>query len=233
MKLFLIAFLGTLLLVLFLASGFKSSEYDSINIQGWTVKIERKFIREDRELSDRAIASLNTKLANINRVMPKKQHPFLHSVVIWLEKATPGFKGMVYHPSAKWLERNGYNPAKAKGIEITNAQNFIDWTATQPWHVLHELTHAYHDVVIGHQYQPIVNAYDNAVKSGLYQQMPRNRGNKLWEAYAIEKKTEYFAELTEAYFGENDFYPFKREELAQYDPQGYAAIEKAWKIEQS
>lgn len=34
----------------------------------------------------------------------------------------------------------------------------------------------------------------------------------------------YFGELTEAYWGENDFYPFDREELERYDPRGFEAL---------
>lgn len=34
----------------------------------------------------------------------------------------------------------------------------------------------------------------------------------------------YFAELTEAYWGENDFYPFDHEELERYDPRGFEAL---------
>ena len=230
MKLFIITFFSVLLLVL-CTTAFKFSEYETRNIEGWTVKIAQQLLTDDRQLADRAIDSLNTKLENVKRVIPAKHHQFLQSVPIWLEKSTPGFKGMVYHPSAKWLANNGYNPDKAKAIEITNAKNFIDWTATQPWHVLHELSHAYHDRIIGNSYRPIAKAYDNAVSSSLYQQVSRNRGSKLWEAYAIKNQREYFAELTEAYFGENDFYPFNRQELKEYDPQGYAAIEEAWQID--
>jgi hypothetical protein len=39
---------------------------------------------------------------------------------------------------------------------------------------------------------------------------------------------EYFAELSEAYFWVNDFYPFVRAELREHDPAGYAAVEAAW-----
>ena len=34
----------------------------------------------------------------------------------------------------------------------------------------------------------------------------------------------YFGELTEAYWGENDFYPFDCEELERYDPRGFEAL---------
>ena len=231
MKLFQITlFLVSLSLIFLVSLGFKSSEYETRNIQGWNIKINRQLLTQEREPSQKAIALLEIKLQNINRVVPQKHHQFLQSVTIWVEKATPGFKGMVYHPSAEWLRKNGYNPDKAKAIEIANINNFISWTETQPWHLLHELAHAYSDRIIGKDFQPIVRAYNNAVNSGLYQQVTRNSGDKLWKAYAIKNKAEYFAELSEAYFGENDFYPFNRRELAAYDPQGYGAIEQAWKI---
>ena len=221
-------FFISLSLIIFFSSGFKSLEYETRNIQGWNIKINRQLLTQEGELTQKALASLNTKLQDVNRVIPQQHHKFLHNVTIWVEKATPGFKGMVYHPSAEWLQKNGYNPAKAKAIEIANVSNFISWTETQPWHLLHELAHAYHDRVIGKDFAPIVRAYNNAVNSGLYRQVARNRGDKLWEAYALKNRSEYFAELSEAYFGENDFYPFNRRELAAYDRQGYRAIEQAW-----
>ena len=39
---------------------------------------------------------------------------------------------------------------------------------------------------------------------------------------------EFFAELTEAYFGLNDYFPFKKSDLEQYDSVGYSMIEKVW-----
>ena len=40
-----------------------------------------------------------------------------------------------------------------------------------------------------------------------------------------------FAELTEAYFGQNDWFPHNREELRNYDPRGYKMIEEVWSAE--
>ena len=39
---------------------------------------------------------------------------------------------------------------------------------------------------------------------------------------------EYFAELTEAYFGVNDFYPFNRSELQRHDPEMAKLLSKVW-----
>ena len=47
-------------------------------------------------------------------------------------------------------------------------------------------------------------------------------------AYAHTNEREYFAELTEAYFGWNSYFPFTKEELESYDPEGYNLIENSW-----
>ena len=44
----------------------------------------------------------------------------------------------------------------------------------------------------------------------------------------MNSPTEYFAELTEAYFGRNDYEPFDRSGLRAFDPLGYAVIESVW-----
>jgi len=41
---------------------------------------------------------------------------------------------------------------------------------------------------------------------------------------------EYFAENCEAYFGLNDFYPFVRAELRDYDPAIYEIIERVFGV---
>ena len=48
------------------------------------------------------------------------------------------------------------------------------------------------------------------------------------KAYAKTNRAEYFAELTEAYFGKNDFYPFTRAELEKHDPVGFKLMKDAW-----
>ena len=47
-------------------------------------------------------------------------------------------------------------------------------------------------------------------------------------AYALNDAEEYFAEITEAYYWENDFYPFLKADLYSHDPTGYEMLEVAW-----
>lgn len=73
------------------------------------------------------------------------------------------------------------------------------------------------------------NLNQHAMRRGLYEQVEYVRGGKQ-KAYATTNVQEYFAELSEAYLGRNDFYPFNREELARHDPVGYKMMEGAWRI---
>jgi len=66
-----------------------------------------------------------------------------------------------------------------------------------------------------------------AVSSHRYESVRYIRGGKL-RAYALNNAAEYFAELSEAYFGKNDFYPFVRGELEEFDHAGFQMIEKLW-----
>lgn len=39
---------------------------------------------------------------------------------------------------------------------------------------------------------------------------------------------EFFAEMTEAYFGVNDFFPFNRAELKENEPEIYTLLTDIW-----
>jgi hypothetical protein len=128
------------------------------------------------------------------------------------------------------LTKNGYNPDKARAVELGNAARFLEWSLDQPWMVLHELAHAYHDQVLGYEHGEIRSAFQQAKDGGAYESVLR-AGGKMERAYALNNDQEYFAELSEAYFGVNDFYPFVRAELARHDAEGYRIVAKAWGVE--
>lgn len=45
---------------------------------------------------------------------------------------------------------------------------------------------------------------------------------------ALTNPPEYFAELSESWFGTNDFYPFVRAEVTQFDPEMAELLRKLW-----
>ena len=96
--------------------------------------------------------------------------------------------------------------------------------------VLHELSHAWHHQYLGFGHTGIRTAFEDAMAAGLYDSVPYATGGS-YEAYATTDHKEYFAELTEAWFWENDYYPFNRAELLEFDPVGAAVVEAAWTMD--
>ncbi|NMC20598.1 MAG: zinc-dependent peptidase [Thermogutta sp.] len=189
---------------------------------------------QDESLWGRVKQSLAEQLEEIDRVLPPKALEKLRGVTIWAELETNPRGGMAYHPSREWLASHGINPDKAKGIEITNARNFLGWRKTQPCMVLHETAHAYHDQVLpgGYGNRRIHEAWERATQAGLYDEVKHVQGHTE-RAYAIKDPMEFFAENTEAFFGRNDFYPFDREELRRHDPETYRMIAELWGVPRS
>jgi hypothetical protein len=208
------------------------SEYEPIsnyaiqNIEGWTVYVNHRLLNE-KEPGHGILALARVKLYDINRVVPEPALKKLHEVAIWLEAESKQVTCACYHPSRQWLIEHGFNPAKAKSVEIGNPDNFLKWSLHQPSMVLHELAHAYHHRVLGYDNPDIQAAYKQAVESGAYESVLRYDGKRA-RAYALNNDQEYFAEQTEAYFGTNDFYPFVRAELMQHDPLMYETLKKLW-----
>ena len=89
------------------------------------------------------------------------------------------------------------------------------------------MAHAYQFLVLGEDHPAAQKAYRKAMDAGLYQSVAHVHGEKT-KAYAATNYKEYFADLTEAYFGKNDFFPFNREELKKYDPTGYRLMQDVW-----
>lgn len=206
-----------------------TSNYTIKAIEGWNAYVNNRLLDEKKEIGDKIWALMQVKLFDINRTVPEPALEKLREVPIWLEAESKKVICACYHPSKKWLSENGFNTEKARSVEIGNPDNFLSWTLDQPSMVLHELAHAYHHRVLGYDNPDIKSAYDRAVESKSYESVLRNNGQNA-RAYALNNDQEYFAELTEAYFGTNDFYPFVRAEIMPHDPQMYETLKKLWKV---
>jgi len=170
-------------------------------------------------------------LYRIERVVPDKAVGELKKVVLWLEHDNPKGRHAHYHPSVEWLKANGYNPDKAKGVEFGSARSFLNGVRHQPWMVLHELAHSYHDRVLGFDHPKVKEAYEAAKQSGKYEKVLIWNGH-VGRHYAMTDCKEYFAENTEAFFGTNDIYPFVKAELKQHDPTMYVLLAELWGIKE-
>jgi len=204
--------------------------YETRYINGWKVLIEDSFAKSNDETLTGVVAELTAQLHCIVRMVPAAALEKIRAVPIWVNRKSDT-TCMAFHPSADWLARHGFNPHMANSIEIGNAANFIAWTRQQPWMVLHELAHAYHFRNLGYEDPIILNAYQSARQSGNYNSVQHVAGY-MARHYALMNQMEYFAELSESYFGTNDFFPFVRPELNKHDPTGYEMIERMWGVPQ-
>ncbi len=209
--------------------------YESRSIQGFEVYVEQDALNNHPQETDQAIDLLTAKLTEIVAFGLKTEIlEELRLVKIFVDWNTTNGSA-VYHPYLQWLIDNGYIVEKWKSIEISNINNFINWTElNQPLMIMHEMAHAYHHRVLGFSYAPITQAYNHAMQNNLYDWVLYHAGNGVYyyrEAYAASNEKEYFAELTEAYLGENDFFPFIREELELHYPQAYNVLVDVWEFE--
>ncbi|HLN28522.1 MAG TPA: hypothetical protein VK395_12340 [Gemmataceae bacterium] len=217
-------------------AGTQGTPYDTIDqyaeqhIEGWKVLVNKRlFAGEYAKLREQTLKLLGDHLYRITRVVPAEAVAKLRKIPVWIELAHPLHPCMCYHVSPAWLREHHMNPQKAGAVEIANAKNFLSWTLVQPWMVLHELAHGYHDQVLGYDNAEIRACFERAVSSKSYESVLHYNGKKV-RAYALTNDREYFAEATEAYFGTNDFYPFVRAELAQHDPAVHDLLEKLWGV---
>ncbi|HEU5119175.1 MAG TPA: hypothetical protein VFT74_21475 [Isosphaeraceae bacterium] len=204
-----------------------TSDYTTRTVNGWNVHVNKHLLEDRADLGRDALRLLDVLLFEVERAVPETALGELRKVPIWLGLNDGHAPCAEYHPSRSWLLENGYNPDKARGVEIGNAERFLSWSKTQPSMLLHELAHAYHDRVLGFGHPEVRSAFRRAKESDLYNSvLHANGGSK--RAYALTNPQEFFAESSEAYFGTNDFYPFVRVELHKHDPETARLLEKLW-----
>lgn len=223
--------IGSLLLLLIatapaLAADVAKAKYTDQTIEGFTVRVDERLMGEHKVLGEKALRLLKSHLYHVGRVVPPRAVAELRKVRLWLH-----YKGKArnaqYHPSREWLKSNGWDTALTKCVDLGNADNFMRSCGHQPWMVLHELAHAYHDQVWGFDYGEVKAAHKRAVESKTYDKVLVWNGRRS-RAYAITNHKEYFAETTEAYFGTNDVFPFVRAELREHDPGMFKLLGKLW-----
>ncbi|MDA1106764.1 MAG: amidase family protein, partial [Planctomycetota bacterium] len=217
--------------------GDRTWDYAATTIDGWQVFIESS-LASDTTLRHDIESTLADRLARVATQVPPEALAYIRTIPIWAsdEPTYPmreGERGVIpFHPSPEWLREHGLNPAMAPGVHIINPRAVLydhkvfEWG---PETMLHELSHAYHFGRLGEDSTEVRAAFDHAMAQGLYQSIPSRRDPSVMApAYAATNEKEYFAELTEAYFGHNDYFPHDRAELREYDPIGCAMVADAW-----
>jgi hypothetical protein len=203
----------------------ETSRYARHELDGFHILVSPQATVHDKETSE-ALSLLHAKLVEFRGRVPSAVYQSLCVVPIWIEYKEAGRAMAGYH-GMKWVSSHGLNPDKARCIEIADLRAFVTaLRGDKPMALVHELAHAYLDRVLGNR-DPVTRAYTEAVRSGKYEHVRTRRGT-VERAYALASVDEYFAELTEAYLGENDYEPFDRDGLARFDPQGFALMRSIW-----
>lgn len=202
-----------------------TSRYRPVAIRaGWPVFVDRAL--DPR--ADPARAALATIAGMLDRTVAA-----LPAAALARIRRTPIFvhdhagPGVMFHRDPEWLVAHGRTVEMVDGIEVSDAGVFVEDARVQPGAILHELTHAFYGTLSDAQRLDIDRAYRRAVDGGLYRQVKRHDGS-VTDAYARTNAAEYFAELSEAYFSRNDFFPFNRAELAAYDSDGARLVTRLW-----
>jgi hypothetical protein len=208
----------------------KPTSHTIKQIEGWSVHVDDRLLNgADKELGARAMTLLADHLRKISGVMPTDKLARLKQVHIWLDLTHGELRSAQYHPSKGWLAGHGYDVAMEKCVHIPDAKDFVSprLQHDQPWMVLHELAHSYHDQVLGFEEPRIKAAWKKFVASGKYESV-KHVGGRMVRHYGLTDQKEFFAEMSESYFGMNDFFPFDRVELQREEPELFKLMEEIW-----
>lgn len=206
------------------------TEYVTRDIEGWTVRVDRRLQQpQHSELGCRAEKLLANRLYLLKMMVAPDPLADLQRFTIVLDLNHGQLRSMQYHPSERWLVSNGYSAELTRCVHIPLADRFVNpqHHLRQPWVVLHELAHAYHDQVLGFEHAAIKESWQQAVDAKRYESVLHIDGDKR-RHYALTNQKEFFAEMSEAYLGLNDFYPFHRADLKQDNPPLYKLMQSIW-----
>jgi len=199
-------------------------------IEGWTVRIDDRWLQAPNDATGaQVIHSLESRLSDIKAVVAPQCVEKMQKVKIVVDMTHGKLIPMQYHPEAEWLTENGYATDLAHCVHIPKADELIAprQINVQPWCVLHELAHAYHDQVLGFEDKRILDVFEKYKASGHGDATLLITGKHV-RHYALTNEKEFFAEMTESYFGTNDFFPFNRAELMEAEPEIYQLMVTIW-----
>lgn len=190
-----------------------SSHYQLWNVEDWQVYIHKDLLPggEHEQTGAQAIAKLQYGLAKMRQMVAEPALGKMMAVKIWLEvNSTRGKHGRTaayqYHPGLAWLVKMDFHPGKVKCVEYGNAASLAKRSELKAVDVtVHELAHAFHDLVLGFEDEDVIAAHNRARTQGKYP-------DKDWVVRTNHK--EFFAGLTQRYFRSED----ERKTLAERDP---------------
>lgn len=206
------------------------AEHQVKAVQGWSVKVDTRLLEpQHQELANEAIECLDKQLFQVRRTVEPSRLAKLQRVTIWLDLTYDTLTSEQYHVSPEWLKGQGYPTELAGCIHIPQAAYFSDkrHQHEQPWAIMHELAHAYHDQELTFDHPPIVKAWEEFKANPDFAKVLHVNGSRQ-PHYATTNHHEFFAEMSEAYLGTNDFFPFNNAELKTSLPPVHELMQSVW-----
>lgn len=203
-------------------------------IEGWKVRVDDRLLASPHDtLGTRSLKFLEAKLVEVKAVVPAARVKDLQTVTIVLDLNCGDLGAMQYHPDAGWLKSNGFPADLEKCVHLPRAEDVVTRRNIneQPWVILHELAHAYHDQFLSFEEPRIMTAFEQYKKSGRGEKTLLYNGRRV-KHYALTNHKEFFAEMTESFFGVNDFFPFNRAELQTTEPELFEAMSRIWNADE-
>ena len=205
----------------------KPASHTVRKIEGWTVRVDDRLLQPPHEaMGVRVLKALERKLADINAVVRPDRLEKLHAVTIVLDMSHGKLRADAVSsrgPVAGGKRLRSRDLVHCVHIPVAAELLEPRQINVQPWCVLHELAHAYHDQVLGFDEARIRDAYAAYKKSGHGDAALLITGERV-RHYGLTDHKEFFAEMTESYFGTNDFFPFNRAELKEAEPEIYKLL---------
>jgi len=202
-----------------------------VGLEGFRILVDDALLPGGAQeaLGRETLEFLRSKLVDIRIVMPPDKLATLRGVRIVVDERCGDLGSMQYHPSADWLAEHGYPRSLARCVHVPIAAQMATKrnVAEQPWVILHELAHAYHDQVLGFEEPRVLAAWEAYKAGGKGEEALLYDGSRV-RHYGLTDQKEFFAEMTEAYFGTNDFAPFNRAELKTGFPELHDLLETIW-----
>jgi hypothetical protein len=200
-------------------------DYERRNVRSFPVYIAPEF-RGHASLLERSLEVLDANARRIEDIIPAAAWHRISRTPIWLEyEPDRSYAGQYLPDSPAWLAAYDISIAKAGSMQFTSSLAAMTGLQVNP--LLHELAHAYHDLVLSFDDPRIRMAFDRAQASGRYNAV-RDLHGRWARAYSISNPMEFFASLSETYFGTNDYFPFTQDDLKAFDPDSYRVISEAW-----
>jgi len=203
-----------------LDNSFITNTYTISTIGKTTLAVRKEF--EKNAKYTQGLDRIKKDIESLNHLVPQKTLSLWATDTIWVDTA---------ETTIFYQKSNLKNNLSAK-IIISNPSTYLQKvTDIHPAYLLHHIALLHFDKYLGINSKNDFTKHYYSIKAQKYTSVYKTNGTKLIQnqkpdaSISVEK---YFAELSEAYFIENDFYPFDYQDLKRYDNSAFLTLENIY-----